>query len=153
MSEALQQMMDSIAPLSDCEMERLWKKGRPLTNANLAVISGLARGLSVKEIAVELGRSVSTIRNQIKDAMMRADVRSVTGLISYALFGRILSKEEFDAIFAVKIPMSKTSDILVRAGIPKREVIDRLMRLYPTTKGSAAYTYERALRKLRGICV
>ena len=42
-----------------------------LTAAEVDVANGLAAGLTVKEIAAQKGRSVSTIRNQLRNVMTK----------------------------------------------------------------------------------
>lgn len=55
---------------------------RAITLSERAVLDGLARGLRVREIAVELGKSERTIRNQIESARLRLDANTTIEAIA-----------------------------------------------------------------------
>lgn len=54
-------------------------KARPvvkLSPAEVAAVAGVARGLSNKEIAAELGKSSATVKNQLAGVFRKLGVRS-----------------------------------------------------------------------------
>ena len=59
--------------------------GRVLTARQRAVLTGLARGDSVEEIALELGLSPDTVRVHIRNARMRLGARSRAHAVVIAL--------------------------------------------------------------------
>lgn len=53
-----------------------------LTQAELEVLDALADGLSPKEVALERGTSVATVRTQIKMAKKKAQARTLNELVA-----------------------------------------------------------------------
>lgn len=56
-----------------------------LTASEARVLKGLARGLSAEQIAEETGRSLSTIRNQLRSARVRLGARSTAETLAIAI--------------------------------------------------------------------
>jgi DNA-binding CsgD family transcriptional regulator len=63
---------------------RMWR----LTPAERRAVQGLVDGLRTSEIAASLGRSVHTIRTQLKRSMAKAGVHSQAALVARVLASR-----------------------------------------------------------------
>ena len=56
-----------------------------LSEAETLVMAGLAKGWSAEQIAHETGRSLSTVRNQLRSARDRLDARSTAEAVAIAI--------------------------------------------------------------------
>jgi DNA-binding CsgD family transcriptional regulator len=57
----------------------------PLSKRELEVLRLLSKGLSSKEIALELSLSIHTVKNHRKNMLRKAEVSGSTGLLAKAL--------------------------------------------------------------------
>ncbi|HZP88436.1 MAG TPA: helix-turn-helix transcriptional regulator [Burkholderiales bacterium] len=57
------------------------------------VLTGIARGLSVKEIAAEMGLSVKTIETHRAALLAKTGLRNIVGLVLFAVYHRLVDIE------------------------------------------------------------
>jgi len=75
-----------------------------LTKSEIAVAQGIVDGYSTNEIAERRGRSLETIRSQVKSVLQKADLRSQTELIRvFAGLGELVDARD-DAQTSARVP-------------------------------------------------
>lgn len=83
---------------TDAEEEEGWILGsqalESLSPRQRDVLTAMARGLSVKEIAAELGLSTKTIETHRAALLARTGLRNVVGLILFAVHHRMVDIQD-----------------------------------------------------------
>ena len=69
--------------MQDCQIKRQLKINFDITNAEAEVVLAIARGKSLDSIAIELEKSIHTVRNQLKRAMSKLGISRQAELAVY----------------------------------------------------------------------
>ena len=72
-----------VSSMQDCQIKRLLKINFDITNAEAEVVLAIARGKSLDSIAIELEKSIHTVRNQLKRAMSKLGISRQAELAVY----------------------------------------------------------------------
>lgn len=79
----------SVSSIMDSERVESGQRGPALTARELEVAQLIAEGLSNRQIASRLGRSIKTIESHRMAVMRKADVHSTAGLVRYVIKNRL----------------------------------------------------------------
>jgi DNA-binding CsgD family transcriptional regulator len=88
-SEGIQQshvliLLEEISPRQQVTLENFQEQFH-LTTRELAVVETLCKGLTNKEIAVELGIAEQTVKEHVKNVMVKTQASTRTGILALAL--------------------------------------------------------------------